>query len=320
MRELKKTLKSKLWSELEEKLYKEPNNQNVRKNLLLEMQNCLKGFYDHYVTRDFELIDYDPVFYDLPNFEYGRRVYRNSAKQYGSDKFYLLFGAADIFGATVHRPFSFGLSEFLEINSYNFGRGGLGITNIYECISGLREFTQKAEFIIIGVTSLRSVAPFEQTKLINARFFIEPETGQKISVQHYLDNLFNKDKRKFIQVMADIENRSIEIYKAILNLVYCPTFFVFMPNKRAVANNVSEITPISQNGYPQGVTWEYLNKLRDICPNIIIPDKLHGCSYAVDRFTKLSSSWNFGKKTFQQTYYASQETNDDILMKLLKLM
>ena len=120
--------------------------------------------------------------------------------------------------------------------------------------------------------------------------------------------------------MADIENRSISIYKAILSLVSCPTFFVFMPNKKAVANNFSQITPSSQNGYPQGVTWEYLNKLRDISPNMVIPDKLHGHSYAIDRFTKLSSCWNFGSKTFQQTYYASQETNDDILMKLLKLM
>ena len=44
MRELKKTLKSKLWSELEEKLYKEPHNQNVRKNLLGKTTQAIKEY------------------------------------------------------------------------------------------------------------------------------------------------------------------------------------------------------------------------------------------------------------------------------------
>ena len=282
MNDFKRSMKSNLLLRLEEKLYTQPENKKFRDDFRNEFLSCVKGYSADYFIRDLELIDYDPIIYNFPNFSYQSRVFRNSAKNNNKNgKYFVQIGAADIFGAVVSRPFSFGLQQFFGLECLNISAGGWGLPVIHKIILELKDIISHAEFLIISITSLRSFPPLENIELKWGRFMKHPDSGEEVLVQNFLDSLYQKDKKQYLQTIENVEIRSLRTYKELCNIVECPVYFVLMPNKEIPLKR-EDLTPKNFNKYPHGINWEYLSRIQEICDKTIIPDVLSGDSYAID--------------------------------------
>ena len=66
-----------------------------------------------------------------------------------------------------------------------------------------------------------------------------------------------------------------------------PKFLFLLPNKHSgIPENTAELSLKNGKGFPHYITKDYVEKLSNYFNEAIIPEKIFGYSYAIDRFSK----------------------------------
>ena len=98
-----------------------------------------------------------------------------------------------------------------------------------------------------------------------------------------------------------------------------PKFLFLLPNKHSgIPENTAELSLKNGKGFPHYITKDYVEKLSNYFNEAIIPEKIYGYSYAIDRFSKKKTTWHNGK--YASSYYAGAATHKDVFLKAKRII
>lgn len=307
------SIKDKEWRSLENKILKDPYNETFRANLKLHVSNLTPN--DSYFLRDIFLTDYEPVSFPVLNSTEKDLFFRGPISRAGK-KYILLLGAGDGFGAMVKNPFSHLIENYLNIKIVNLSKGGTSLAYWKKAFNNLLEIANSAELLFFTVTSLRSIY-FPSTGYTGTQRVFR--NGKETDINLEITKLMKTNVKACHKLIREINEKSFVLHQEFLTKIKVPKYLVLLPNKQnGIPNDVSKLNVQNSRGYPHFVTMEYILKLSKLFNFTIIPEKIYGVSYAIDRFSNEAVNWHNGK--FVSSYYASQETHLDAFLKTIKII
>ncbi len=299
---------------MEQSLTLEPKNKALRTKFYLHCESILQG-NGYYQKRDLFLRDYNPVIYedfDTTKILGKEMISRGPLNWRQSQKFALFAGAADLFGAMVQKPISILVEEKFDLNVVNLSIGGASIELFADDRSNFIEIANSAEFVCLGVTSLRSIAPIGLDDVFGKkRLSKHLQTGELLNTRKYLVTLFRQDRKEFISKIKSIMEKKISAYKYLKKKIKVPIFLFYLPNKPfPLSQDLDSFKKINLKGFPHFVTNDYLEELSKLFGGIIKPETTSGFNFATDRFSNEKITWHNGK--YEGNYYPATETHEEV--------